>query len=81
MGINEHRRTSVRKCMFDNIGGSRTACHPRVFLLVAVSLCSGAVMEQGVVGRALVTFSPVLSASLDPIKKKEQERSARYRFG
>ena len=32
--------------------------------LVAVSLCSGAVLGQVVVGQALVTFSPVLSPTL-----------------
>ena len=38
---------------------------PAGVLLVAVSLCSGAVLEQVVVGRALLTFRQFFSASLE----------------
>ena len=37
---------------------------PAGVFLVAVSLCSGAVLEQVVVGQPLVTFGPVFSANL-----------------
>ena len=37
--------------------GSQIACHPRVFFLWVFVLCSGAVLEQAVVGQALVTSS------------------------
>ena len=48
----------------------KTACHPRVFFLVAFSRCSGAVLEQVVVGQALVTLSLVFSAILESTHQK-----------
>ena len=44
---------------------SLTACDPRVVFLVVVGLCSGAVLEQVVVGQAVVTSSPAFSANLE----------------
>ena len=41
------------------VTGSRIALYPRVFFLVAVGLCSAAVLENVVAGQALVTCSPV----------------------
>ena len=65
--------------------GSQTACCPRVFFLVAVSLCSSAVLEHVVVGQAVVTVSLVFSANLfsttpptlGTSKNKKQTQGAR----
>ena len=48
-------------------GGRLPGClSPAGVLLVAVSLCSGAMLEQVVVGQALVTFSLVFRVILNP---------------
>ena len=54
---------------------SRDCLSPAGVFLVAVSLCSSAVLEQAVVGRALVTLSPVFSTNLESTTLPDVQRT------
>ena len=57
------------------VTGSGNACHSRVFFFVSVSLCSGAVLEQVVVGQALVNSSLVFSTNLKATMHTKQNNN------